>query len=108
MGRITIKSVTAGMVLAKDAYTFRKQLLLPHGATLTDKNIETMKAWGVAEVETVGCEEPTIEELDARLAQVPHLRAACEELDRRFSAVREEPVMMDILIIAKKQLLERV
>jgi len=107
MGRINIDSALPGMVLSKDASTFRKQLLLPSGTTLTEKNIDTMKAWGVSEVETAGCEEPTLEDIEARLAGVPRLQAACEELDHRFAVVREDTVMKEILTIAKKQLLER-
>lgn len=94
------------MVLTKDAFTFRKQLLLPQGTLLTEKNIEMMKAWGVSEVETEGCAEPTLEEVEARLAKHPTLAAACSELDQRFSAVRHDPLMKEILTIAKKQLME--
>ena len=54
MGRLSIDHVQSGMVLAKDAHTFRKQLLLPTGTVLSDKNIELMKAWGVSEVDTEG------------------------------------------------------
>lgn len=107
MGRISIDHVAAGMVLAKDAYTFRKQLLLTAGTVLTDTHIESMRAWGVPEIETEGCAEPTLEEVEARLAQVLHLQSAGEEIDRRFADVRTDPIMHEILAIAKKQLLER-
>lgn len=107
MGRISIDHVSAGMALAKDAYTFRRQLLLKAGTVLTDTHIETMKAWGVPEIETEGCAEPTLEEVEAQLAQAPRLRSAGEELDRRFADVRTDPIMHEILAIAKKQLLER-
>jgi hypothetical protein len=107
MGRLSVESAMPGMVLSKDALTFRKQLLLPSGTTLTEKNIETMKAWGVAEIETAGSEGPTLEDIEARLAGASHLQAAGAELDRRFANVREDAVMMEILTIAKKQLLEQ-
>jgi hypothetical protein len=66
-----------------------------------------MKAWGVAEIETAGSEGPTLEDIEARLAGAPRLQAAGAELDRRFANVREDAVMMEILTIAKKQLLEQ-
>jgi hypothetical protein len=107
MGRISIDHLQAGMVLAKDAYTFRKQLLLPIATVLTDKNIEMMRAWGVSEVETEGCSEPTIEELELRIAQHPGLAAANAALEIRFSQARHDPIMREILTIVKKQLLEQ-
>jgi predicted nucleotidyltransferase len=106
MGRLSIDHVQPGMLLAKDAYTFRKQLLLPTGTILCDKNIELMKAWGVSEVDTEGCSEPTLEDVDKRLSQIPALAAANLAIDNRFSKVKDDVMMKEILTIVKKQLLE--
>jgi hypothetical protein len=105
MGRISINNVQAGMVLAKDALNFRKQLLLPAGTVLTEKNIETMIAWGVSEVATEGCAEPSLEQVEQHIAEDPNLAEANAELDHRFADVRNDPLMKEILAIAKKQLL---
>jgi predicted nucleotidyltransferase len=106
MGRLSINHVLPGMLLAKDAYTFRKQLLLPTGTILSDKNIELMKAWGVSEVDTEGCSEPTLAEVEMRLTQIPALAAANLAIDNRFSKVQDDAMMREILTIVKKQLLE--
>ena len=106
MGRLSIDHVQPGMVLGKDAYTFRKQLLLPSGTVLNEKSIEMMKAWGVSEVDTEGCSEPDLAEVERRIAESPSLAAANLALDHRFSDVRDDPMMKEILTIAKKQLLE--
>jgi predicted nucleotidyltransferase len=106
MGRLSIDHVQSGMVLGKDAHTFRKQLLLPTGTVLSDKNIEMMKAWGVSEVDTEGCSEPSLEDVETKLRQVPALAAANLVLDNRFSDVRDDLIMKEILTIVKKQLLE--
>jgi hypothetical protein len=106
MGRLSIDHVQSGMVLAKDAYTFRKQLLLPTGTLLNEKNIEMMKAWGVSEVDTEGCSEPDLAEVERRISQTPALAKANVVLDHRFSDVMNDPIMREILTIAKKQLLE--
>jgi len=106
MGRLSIDHVQVGMVLAKDAHTFRKQLLLPAGTILSDKNIELMRAWGVSEVDTEGCAEPTLEDVDTRLREFPALAAANLVLDNRFSKVKDDVMMREILAIVKKQLLE--
>lgn len=106
MGRLSIDHVKPGMVLAKDAYTFRKQLLLPTGTVLGDKNIELMKAWGVSEVDTEGCSEPTLEDVDKRLKLFPALADANLAIEHRFSKVKDDEMMKEILTIVKKQLLE--
>ena len=107
MGRIGIDSLQAGMVLSNDACTFRGQLLLRAGTTLTAKHIETMQAWGVAEVETEGCSEATLEEIEDQIRSHAGLAALNAEIDERFSGLRDDPVMREILRITKKQLLER-
>jgi hypothetical protein len=106
MGRLSIDHVQPGMLLAKDAYTFRKQLLLRSGTILCDKNIELMRAWGVSEVDTEGCSEPTLEDVDRSLGQIPALAAANLAIDNRFSKVKDDAMMREILTIVKKQLLE--
>jgi hypothetical protein len=107
MGRLSIDHVKPGMVLAKDAYTFRKQLLLPIGTLLTDKNIEMMRAWGVSEADTEGCAEPDLDEVERQISAIPLLAEASLALDQRFSDVRHDPIMKEILTIVKKQLLEQ-
>ena len=106
MGRISIDNLQPGMVLASDAFTFRKQLLLQAGSVLSVKNIDILKTWGVSEIEIEGYAEPTLEEVEKRLASHPELASANSELDYRFSGVREHQLMKEILTIAKKQLLE--
>lgn len=106
MGRISVDSLVPGMVLTRDAHTFKGQLLLRAGATLTERQIETIRAWGVAEVEVEGHDEPTLADLETQLASAQDLAAAGAALDARFAAVRDDPLMAEILRIAKKQLLE--
>jgi hypothetical protein len=106
MGRISVDSLAPGMVLAQDAYTFKRQLLLRAGTILGERHIETIQAWGVAEVEIEGHVEPTLADLETQLAMLPALAAASAVLDARFGELRADPLMGEILRIAKKQLLE--
>lgn len=106
MGKINVTNLKPGMTLAADAYTFRQQLLILAGTVLTAKHVETMEAWGVAEVEIDGYTEPTIGELDASLDRDTALAEANRALDHRFADVGHDPIMSEIHRIAKKQLLE--
>jgi hypothetical protein len=95
------------MVLAEPVHTFKGQLLLPAGATLTDKHIEKLLAWGVSEADIEGQADPTLEEISANMQDVPQLAAEAEALDRRFTDVSDDPLMQEILRIAKQQLLAK-
>lgn len=106
MGRISVDNLAPGMLLTQDAHTFKGQLLLRAGVTLTERQIETLRAWGIAEVDVEGHEEPTLDDLEDQLAADQALKAANAALDARFAAVRDDPLMDEILRIAKKQLLE--
>ncbi len=50
MALVHVDHLKAGMVLEKDLLAFNGRFLLPSGASLTEKHIQTMKIWGVAEV----------------------------------------------------------
>jgi hypothetical protein len=107
MGRVSADNFKAGMVLAEPVHTFKGQLLLPAGATLTDKHIEKLLAWGVSEADIEGQADPTLEEISANMQDVPQLAAEAEALDRRFTDVSDAPLMQEILRIAKQQLLAK-
>jgi hypothetical protein len=107
MGRVSASNLQPGMVLAEDVKTFQGQLLLPQGTVLTEKYVEKLMAWGVSEAEIEGQSDPTLEDLAAQLDDCPDLAAASSALDERFADVLEEPLMQEILRIAKQQLLTR-
>ena len=107
MGRVSAANLKPGMVLAKGISTFRGQLLLPAGVALTERHLEKLSAWGISEAEIEGQADPTLEELEASLAAAPDLADASAALDRRFAAVMDDPLMQEILKIAKQQLLAR-
>jgi hypothetical protein len=95
------------MVLAENATTFRGQLLLPAGTTLSEKHIEKLLAWGISEAEIEGHADPTLQDVETALAAAPDLAAANAALDERFCDVRDDALMEEILKIAKRQLLAR-
>ncbi|NLB82672.1 MAG: HDOD domain-containing protein [Synergistaceae bacterium] len=46
---VAVDHLMVGMVLENDLVAFNGRFLLPSGASLTEKHIQTMKIWGVAE-----------------------------------------------------------
>lgn len=105
MGRVSAGSLQPGMVLAEDVHTFKGQLLLPAGTILSEKYIEKLMAWGVSEAGVEGKSDPTLEEVNASMENLPELAAESEALDRRFADVSDDPIMQEILRIAKQQLM---
>ena len=53
MALVHVDHLKAGMVLEKDLMAFNGRFLLPSGASLTEKHIQTMKIWGVSEVAVI-------------------------------------------------------
>lgn len=51
MPRIKSELLAEGMVVAKDVKNIDDMLLIPAGSALTDRQINILQAWGVAEVE---------------------------------------------------------
>jgi hypothetical protein len=107
MGRVSTGNLQPGMVIAGEVKTFKGQLLLPNGTVLTERHIEKLMAWGVSEADIEGHQEPSLQDLQAQIESAPALAMASEALDRRFADVLDEPLMQEILRIAKQQLLAK-
>jgi hypothetical protein len=54
MPRIKIEQLQEGMVVASDVKNIDNMLLIPAGCTLTERQINVLQAWGVAEIEVQG------------------------------------------------------
>ena len=54
MGLINLENIEAGMVLAAEAKARNGRVLLPAGATVTEKHLGIFKAWGVTEADIQG------------------------------------------------------
>ena len=51
MPKVKIEQLTEGMVVTSEVKSMDNMLLLPAGCKLTEKHINILQAWGVAEVE---------------------------------------------------------
>lgn len=57
MARIRVESLPVGVILAADVKNIDGMLLMPKGATLSERQIGILQSWGVAEVEVEACAE---------------------------------------------------
>lgn len=96
MPKVKIDAVKEGMVVSADVKNIDSMLLVPAGCTLTERQIDILNAWGVAEIEVVlaeGCADAD------PLANVSpeELAKLTAEIKARFWKVDEtNPVFMEI------------
>lgn len=96
MAFVPVNHLKAGMVLEKDIIAFNGRLLLPTGSSLTEKDIQTLKIWGVAEVAVLEGEDegPSI---DTAPEIPPEILARAEDLlAPLFPAKPEESPMKEM------------
>ena len=84
MRSINVERAQEGMVLAGPVIDRRGRLLIPEGASLTERHVKALLLWGVPKIEVEG-DEPGSE---ARAAPSPELLAKAEAtVDQRFEVV---------------------
>jgi len=88
------------MILTAPATNFLGNDLLKSGAILSEKNIVTLKSWGVKSVSVQGDAGEI-----APSGERDHMSSdlILEKLERMFSTVKDQPVMQLIYDIARKQ-----
>ncbi len=53
MTRIRLQELTPGMLISEDAQTHLGQLVIPRGTRLSLDSIQTLKSWGIPEVDVL-------------------------------------------------------
>ena len=101
---VRLQALKPGMILAKPVYNPQEVLLLSKGAEVTEKGIWVLKTWGVTRVWVEGEGEAEKERLTE--SQKKANETALKALEKRFSDVKEDPVMMEIMRVAGKRLAE--
>ncbi len=99
---IPVSKLRPGQILELPVTNFLGNTLLKSGVKITEKNVVTLKTWGIKTVTVLGENgEVTPGFDDDDLYQ----QETVEELERLFSTVQDQPVMMMIYEIVKNQAL---
>ena len=99
---IPVNKLRPGQILELPVNNFLGNTLLKSGVKITEKNIVTLKTWGIKTVTVMGENGEVTPGLDNDdLCQ----QKAVEELERLFSTVQDQPAMMTIYDIARNQAL---
>ena len=105
MIRIDLDKAKPGMVLAKPVNNLQNMLLLKERVELTERNIQMLRSWGVGEIWVDGGQTSVpsdkAQNFDALQAAIDH------ELQEKFANVADDPLMMEIMRLAGKQIKRR-
>ncbi len=102
---IGLNEVKSGMTLAESAYNFQGVLLLDAGEKLSERSIRILKSWGVAKVSVEGeSEQKRSRTGDAENRARKSIK---KRLKERFADVSEDPIMIEIMVVAGKILEKR-
>ena len=107
MGKVRIKELKMGMVLASHARDPNGRLLIPAGEEITDKHILTLKAWGIAEVDIEGNEDEVSQGLSSVKKAEPVPTQVIEEVDELFRYTnKQHPAIKELIELCKLRKME--
>ncbi len=103
--RLHLDELKPGMRVAKPVLNAQNILLIKGGTDLTEKNILTLKTWGVTHVvvEGTGQEDALSDEIPDQKGDV----AIEKRLKEKFADVLDNPVMVEIMRTAICQIRKR-
>ena len=97
-------NLNPGMILGKPVHNGQGQLLVNTGSKLSEKDIHKFKTWGVSKVAIRG--NTTVIGTNEVLPEIDVQESIEAELREKFFGVLDDPVMIEIMDTAKKQLLK--
>ena len=102
MIRVGIEELKPGMILERPVKNHQGLLLLEAGVKITKKNIRIFKSWGVDEITVKGevtRADDTPGKPESRINESDEM-----QLKKKFADVLDDPVMVEILNAASRQL----
>ena len=87
MPNVKLESLQGGMIVTVDVRNLDNMLLIPAGCALTGRQIDILRAWGIAEIQVEACGD--FEALADPLERLPPERL--DQLTRDLKAAFWEP-----------------
>ena len=105
MIRLKTDELKPGMILAQPVYNQQDLLLLEKDAPLTKKRIWMIRTWGIDQVSIKG--KPKEDNRTDFEAELGNKESIEKELKAKFADVIEDPIMLEIMEAAGRQLQKR-
>ena len=99
MPKIRIDLIQEGMVVVSDVKNIDNMLLIPAGCTLSERQINILKAWGVNEVEVVASEASEDTDILTKLSPEEVEKLSAEVKERFWRVDESNPVFTEIFIL---------
>jgi hypothetical protein len=106
MGRIVVSALKPGMILSAPVFNVQRKCLADTDMVLDIRTINIFQAWGIVEVEVREVSEPSLQEIEDRMALSPSLQQLSAEIDERFYGSEQCPFIIELRRIAKKLAIE--
>ena len=98
---INLDNAKEGMIISEDVLNNKGNILIKKGATLTADMIKKLKSLGIMEVCVVNTDKDDSQD---NVSPEPMER---EELEHKFSDVREDAIMEELMAAVKEYITER-
>jgi hypothetical protein len=96
MPKLKTEFVCEGMVVGSDVRNIDNMLLIPSGSTLTERQINTLKAWGITELDIASANAAEKADPFAGLSPDEIEKLLAELKDRFWQPDENNPVFMEI------------
>lgn len=104
MGVLNINDIEEGMELAEDIVNLNGRILLKAGFIITERHIQALRAWGIAEANIRGVErdnldEPSLEAVDPE--EIARIEQDLTYLFRKMDL--ENPIVAELYRLVRKR-----
>ena len=104
MGVLNINDIGEGMELAEDIVNFNGRMLLKAGFIITERHLQALRAWGIAEANIQGVEEDSLDEGSLAAVDPEVIARIDQDLTYLFQKTDlENPIVAEIYRLVRKK-----
>ena len=104
MGVLNINDIGEGMELAEDIVNLNGRILLKAGFIITERHIQALRAWGIAEANIRGVERDNLDEPSLAAVDPEEIARIDQDLTYLFRKTdSENPIVAEIYRLVRKR-----
>jgi hypothetical protein len=104
MGVLNINDIGEGMELAEDIVNLNGRILLKAGFIITERHIQALRAWGIAEANIRGVERDNLDEPSLEAVDPEEIARIDQDLTYLFRKMDlENPIVAELYRLVRKR-----
>ncbi len=104
MGVLNINDIEEGMELAEDIVNLNGRILLKAGFIITERHIQALRAWGIAEANIRGVERDNLDEPSLEAVDPEEIARIDQDLTYLFRKMDlEDPIVAELYRLVRKR-----